>query len=121
MIALLLQVVPLPIVPRILLILVLLGVFCIVGFRVQLHSWGTLFAPAFTSARVSLSVFIGAMSLLLSYFPVEASSLWRTAAMLALPAAFFALARWDDACTVELLRSRRSAQHDPLADSPSSV
>lgn len=121
MIALLLEIGPVPIVPRLLLILAALVVFCVVGFRVQIRSWGTLLAPALTPARISLSVFIGVLALLVPIFPVEASLLWRVATAVVLPAAFFALSRWDDARTVQLLRMRRSAQHATLPKAPSRV
>ncbi|MDN5685335.1 MAG: hypothetical protein L0G94_01450 [Brachybacterium sp.] len=104
--ALLLGVLGLPITPRLLLALLGLGAFCALAIPVQVHCWGTFIAPALTRSRISYVVFILAMSMTLSSVPDDAPLGWRAAATILLPCAFYVLARWDDARTVELLRAR---------------
>ncbi|MGP9536458.1 hypothetical protein ACT3SP_00500 [Brachybacterium sp. AOP43-C2-M15] len=117
MTSLLLEVIALPLVPRLLLLLGLLVLFLAVALRAQSRSWGTLIAPAFTPARIAVGVFIMAMVLLVTGFPEGAGLPWRIAVTLLAPAIFYALSRWDDVRTVALLRARRSPAQD-AAPSP---
>ncbi|MGO2022175.1 MAG: hypothetical protein ACTH2N_07400 [Brachybacterium tyrofermentans] len=109
MAALLFEVLPVPIVARLLLLFVLLGLFATLGITAQIRCWGTFIAPAITPARVTSSLFIAASVLLATWLPKDAPLVWRAAVTIALPLAFYLLSRWDDARTVELLRNRAAA------------
>ncbi|MGP4975540.1 hypothetical protein [Brachybacterium tyrofermentans] len=109
MAALLFEVLPLPIIARLLLLLVLLALFGTLGITTQIRCWGAFIAPAFTPARVASSLFIVVSFLLATWLPHDAPFAWRAAVTVALPLAYYLLMRWDDARTVELLRSRAAA------------
>ena len=109
MAALLFEVLPLPIIARLLLLLVLLALFGTLGITAQIRCWGAFIAPAFTPARVASSVFIAVSCLLATWLPHDAPFAGRAAVTVALPLAYYLLMRWDDARTVELLRSRAAA------------
>lgn len=83
-----------------------------VGIRAQLRCWGTMSAPAFLPSRLALGAFILVTMYLLSMLPDTAGLLWRSTVALLVPAGFYALMRWDDARTVDLLRER-SAKESP--------
>ncbi|MGO2360952.1 MAG: hypothetical protein ACTH6N_07440 [Brachybacterium tyrofermentans] len=109
MAALLFEVLPLPIIARLLLLLVLLALFGTLGITAQIRCWGAFIAPAFTPARVASSVFIAVSCLLATWLPHDAPFAGRAAVTVALPLAYYLLMRWDDARTVVLLRSREEA------------
>lgn len=116
MAALLFEVLPLPIIARLLLLLVLLALFGTLGITAQIRCWGAFIAPALTPARVTSSLFIAASFLLATWLPHDAPFAWRATVTLALPLAYYLLSRWDDARTVELLRSREAAHRARGAD-----
>ena len=69
MAALLFEVLPVPIVARLLLLFVLLGLFATLGITAQIRCWATFIAPAITPARVTSSLFIAASVLLATWLP----------------------------------------------------
>lgn len=119
LIALFLAVLDLPFAARLTLGLVVFIAFCAFGISVQVRYWGSFIAPALTRARVSLAVFVGVMSIVMTYVPQDAPLLWRAAATALLPLVFFLLARWDDARTLGLLRAPRPGQHETLPNATS--
>lgn len=107
--AVLLDVLALPVVPRLLVTVgVLVAVFAL-AFWAQLRCWGTLIAPSFAPSRFAATIFALSMVLLVANFPDSAGPSVRLAMVVAAPVVAMILLAWDDAVTVAQLRERQEA------------
>lgn len=112
---------PVPLTLGLVLFLVVAGLFVVVSLTMQIRCWGTLLAPALTPARIVVSVFSVALVPLLANFPTEVALPWRIAVTILLPVTLYALLRWDDARTVELLGDRARREDRRRSTSPTAT
>lgn len=108
--AVLLDVLALPIVPRLLVAVgVLVAVFALALWS-QLRCWGTLIAPSFAPSRFAVTIVGISMAFLVASFPDGAGLPVRLAMVVMAPVVAVLLFAWDDAVTVRQLRERQLAE-----------